>query len=174
MIETMSQTKHGRKEKFLEVFGQEHERTMRVLRAFPTGKDDLRPHPKGRTAREVAWTIALGEGLMIRALTTGFDWSKPRGKPPESPGTVGEITNAVEQNYQGAVEALRGLDETNLDETVQFFVAPKKLGDFTKHDFLWFLLHDQIHHRGQLSVYVRMADGQVPSIYGPSSDEPWF
>jgi uncharacterized damage-inducible protein DinB len=111
---------------------------------------------------------------MIRALTTGFDWSKPRGKPPESPGTVGEITNAVEQNYQGAVEALRGLDETNLDETVQFFVAPKKLGDFTKHDFLWFLLHDQIHHRGQLSVYVRMADGQVPSIYGPSSDEPWF
>jgi len=40
-------------------------------------------------------------------------------------------------------------------------------------DFLWFLLCDQIHHRGQLSVYLRMADGKVPSIYGPSGDEPW-
>jgi uncharacterized damage-inducible protein DinB len=43
-----------------------------------------------------------------------------------------------------------------------------------KIDFLWFLLCDQIHHRGQLSVYLRMAGGKVPSIYGPSGDEPWF
>jgi uncharacterized damage-inducible protein DinB len=170
----MSEPRHGRKEKFLEVFGQEHERTMRVLRAYPSGKDDLKPHPRVRTAREVAWTLALGEGLMARALTTGFDWSKPPGKPPEPPGTIGEIADAVERNYQRAVEILRGLDEAKLDETVQFFVGPRKLGDYTKHDFLWFLLHDQIHHRGQLSIYLRLADAKVPSIYGPSGDEPWF
>jgi uncharacterized damage-inducible protein DinB len=35
-------------------------------------------------------------------------------------------------------------------------------------------LHDQIHHRGQLTVHLRMAGGRVPSIYGPSKDEPWF
>ena len=40
-------------------------------------------------------------------------------------------------------------------------------------DVLWFMLTDSIHHRGQLSVYVRMAGGRVPSIYGPSADEPW-
>jgi len=40
-------------------------------------------------------------------------------------------------------------------------------------DFLWFLLMDMVHHRGQFSVYLRMADGKVPSIYGPSADEPW-
>jgi uncharacterized damage-inducible protein DinB len=40
-------------------------------------------------------------------------------------------------------------------------------------DILWIMLMDSIHHRGQLSVYVRMAGGKVPSIYGPSADEPW-
>lgn len=41
-------------------------------------------------------------------------------------------------------------------------------------DLLWFLLFDEIHHRGQFSIYLRMADGKVPSIYGPSADEPWM
>jgi uncharacterized damage-inducible protein DinB len=47
------------------------------------------------------------------------------------------------------------------------------MADVRKLDFLWLMLTDQIHHRGQLSVYARMAGGKVPSIYGPSFDEPW-
>ena len=61
-----------------------------------------------------------------------------------------------------------------LHGTVKFFVAPGTLGDIPKIQFLWFLGCDQIHHRGQMSVYLRMAGGKVPSIYGPSADEPWF
>ena len=53
-----------------------------------------------------------------------------------------------------------------------FFVAPKTLGDIPKIQFMWMVLCDQIHHRGQFSVYLRMADGKVPSIYGPTADEP--
>ena len=60
-----------------------------------------------------------------------------------------------------------------LAQTVKFFTAPKTMGDWRRLDFAWFLLHDEIHHRGQLSVYVRAAGGKVPSIYGPSGDEPW-
>ena len=56
--------------------------------------------------------------------------------------------------------------------SVQLFVAPKTLGDYPTMEFLWFLLFDHIHHRGQLSVYLRMV-GKVPSIYGPSGDQPW-
>jgi uncharacterized damage-inducible protein DinB len=47
------------------------------------------------------------------------------------------------------------------------------MGEISRINWVWFLLHDQIHHRGQLSVYLRMADGKVPAIYGPSGDEPW-
>jgi len=52
--------------------------------------------------------------------------------------------------------------------------APKTLGPITRMNWLWFLLHDQIHHRGQLSIYLRMAGGKLPSIYGPTADEPWI
>jgi uncharacterized damage-inducible protein DinB len=44
----------------------------------------------------------------------------------------------------------------------------------TRIDMIWMLLLDQVHHRGQFSIYLRMADGTVPSIYGPTADEPWI
>ena len=52
--------------------------------------------------------------------------------------------------------------------------GPGKVGDLRTMDLLWTTLMDQVHHRGQLSVYTRMAGGKVPSIYGPSADEPWM
>ncbi|HEU0053964.1 MAG TPA: DinB family protein, partial [Longimicrobium sp.] len=63
--------------------------------------------------------------------------------------------------------------DADLAGSVQFFVGPGKLGDVAKTQFMWFLLHDQIHHRGQFSIYLRIAGGKVPSIYGPTADEPW-
>jgi uncharacterized damage-inducible protein DinB len=53
-------------------------------------------------------------------------------------------------------------------------VGPGRIGDWKKTDFLRQVLHDQIHHRGQFTVYLRLADARVPSVYGPTADEPWF
>ena len=69
---------------------------------------------------------------------------------------------------------VRSTPDDKLQETVKFFTGPGQMGDFTRLDFAWFLLHDQIHHRGQFSIYLRLADAKVPAIYGPSGDEPWF
>jgi uncharacterized damage-inducible protein DinB len=68
---------------------------------------------------------------------------------------------------------LRDATNPELEGSVTFFTGPKQMGKYSLDDFAWFILHDHIHHRGQLSVYVRMAGGKVPSIYGPSADEPW-
>ena len=161
------------KQQFAEVFEREHERTMRVLRAYPDDKSDFKPHERSRSAREVAWPLVLGqERLMVKALTTGFDWSKPQGTPPPTPARISEIANAAEQAHRKAAEALMKADDAKLEGSVQFFVAPKTLGDYPTMEFLWYLLFDHIHHRGQLSVYLRMV-GKVPAIYGPSGDEPW-
>jgi uncharacterized damage-inducible protein DinB len=65
-------------------------------------------------------------------------------------------------------------ENQDLDGTVVFMVGPRQKGDVPLADFVEFMLGDQIHHRGQLSVYLRMAGGKVPSIYGPSADEPWM
>jgi uncharacterized damage-inducible protein DinB len=161
------------KQHFAERFEQEHGRTMRVLRAYPDDQTEFKPQARSRTAREVAWPLVLGqERLMVKALTTGFDWSKPPDAPPNAPAKMSEIAAAAEHAYAKAKEALHNADEARLGGTVQFFVAPKTLGDFEVLDFLYYILFDHIHHRGQLSVYLRMI-GNVPAIYGPSGDEPW-
>ena len=64
--------------------------------------------------------------------------------------------------------------DEELAETIQFPEGPGKMREWPRIEFLWFVLHDQIHHRGQFSVYLRMADAKVPAIYGPSLDEKWF
>jgi uncharacterized damage-inducible protein DinB len=161
------------KRHFVDAMERESVRTLRVIRAYPDDKSDLKPHPKSPSAREIAWKLTQGQGLMVKALTTGFDWSNPTGAPPPPPARVSEIAEAFEKGNQKVMDTVRGFDESRLTETVQFFVGPKTLGDYTKLDFLWFLLLDQVHHRGQLSTYLRMAEGHVPSIYGPSGDEPW-
>jgi uncharacterized damage-inducible protein DinB len=169
-----AQVMPGQKENFLHVFEQECATTLRVLRAYPEDRGDLKPAEKSATARELAWMFVMEQGLAEKALTTGFDWSSPPAGPPPAPESFAEIITAFEQAHRRTSELVRGTREEDLSGTVRFFVAPKTLGDVPKLHFLWFLLHDQIHHRGQLSVYLRMAGGKVPSIYGPTADEPWF
>ena len=160
--------------KFLDSYDREVATTVRLLRAYPADKLDLRPADKLKTARELAWIFAAEQGLAEKALTTGFDWSTPPTGMPDPPETMDEIIQALEDGHRRVTEHLRGMSRDDLAKTVQFFVAPKQLGDIPLMDFLWFLLHDHIHHRGQLSVYQRIAGGRVPSIYGPTADEPWF
>lgn len=161
------------KQQFADALAQEYERTMRVLRAFPDEHSDLRLRERSRPARDVAWPLAMGlQRLMVKALTTGFDWSQPPSRPAAAPERMSEIAAALEQAYRDVKNALAQAPDARLDETVRFFVAPKTLGDVPVLDFLWFLLLDHVHHRGQLTVYLR-AVGPVPAVYGPSGDQPW-
>jgi len=68
---------------------------------------------------------------------------------------------------------VRKVDDAHLNTTVKFITGPKRMSDLRRLDVLWLLLNDMIHHRGQFSVYLRMAGGKVPAIYGPSADETW-
>ena len=159
---------------FLKVFAHEHATTVKVLKAYPQDKLDLQPHPKCKTARDLAWMTVMEQGMLGVALTSGFDWSKPMPPPPAAPASMAEIVAVLEQSYQKSVALVSALKESQLGEMVKFPVAPKTIGDVPKIQFLWMLLCDQIHHRGQFSIYLRMADGKLPSIYGPTADEPWM
>jgi len=161
------------KERFLEVFEREHATTARVLRAYPDDELDLKPHERSKSARELAWFLAQSQGTLAKVIKSGLDWSRPPAVP-EPPSSMAEIAETMEREHRRLVEVLRGMSAEDLAETLQVPVAPKTLGDITKLDFLWFILHDHIHHRGQFSIYLRMAGGNVPSIYGPTADEPWM
>ena len=164
---------HSRVEQFLGPFEREVATTLKVLRAYPDDKLDLKPAEMSKTAQQLAWLFVAEMGMLKTAVTTGFDWSKPLGGGPKPPGTMAEIVAALDAGHKELARVLRETPEDQLPKTVRFFVAPKTMGDIPTFDFLWFLLHDHIHHRGQFSIYLRMAGGKVPSIYGPTADEPW-
>lgn len=168
---TITQT---HKERFLAVYEDEHQRTLRLLNAYPQDQLDLKPHTMSRTARELAWTFVLERGLGTMLMKDAFASEAPSGNPPPAPNSWFELLGALETAHKDFGELIRSMPEEKLQETVRFFVAPRKMGDISRMDACWFLLHDQIHHRGQFSVYLRMAGGKVPSIYGPSGDEPWM
>jgi len=158
------------KEQFLGQLEREFATTMRVLKAYPTAKGDLQPHAKSKTAKDLAWTFVIEQNACQQAMDGGIDL----GKMPRAPGMLADVIATYEQSHQALAERVRKTPEAELNKTVQFFVAPKQMGDMRRMDVLWFMLMDSVHHRGQLSVYLRMADGKVPSIYGPSADEPWM
>jgi uncharacterized damage-inducible protein DinB len=159
------------KQQFLEALQREHETTMRVINAFPAGEGSFQPHPRSKTATQLVWNFVVEESMLLAALRNQLDVTKEFPKPPAA---LGEAIGAFRQTHANTVEALNAATDTDLARTVKFFTGPKAIGDVPMMQFAWFLLCDQIHHRGQLSIYVRMAGGKVPSIYGPSADEPWM
>jgi uncharacterized damage-inducible protein DinB len=141
---------------------------LRVLKALPSDRLDYRPHPNSRTAAEVAWTIASEEADLQVLLDTGkLDW-----KERPHPAALAEIVAAYERNAAAVDERLASLDETRWEKRGQFLVGGAPVWEASMSEFAWGFLFDAIHHRGQLSAYLRPMGGKVPSIYGPSGDDP--
>ena len=149
---------------------RETETTLRVLRAYPADQLDLKPSEKSTTARNLAWLFNNEMRLAEQAIAGALDFSVFQAPAPDS---LDEIIRQYEQNRRTMLDAIRNASDEQLAGTTKFYVAPKTMGDVPNVDFLWFLLHDMIHHRGQFSVYLRIAGGRLPSIYGPTADEPW-
>lgn len=159
------------RQQFLDAFERETATTLRVLEAYPESQSELRPHEKSKTARELAAMFTM-EMAAIDAGARGT-FTLPR-KPPPLPETWTALIAEFERIRESSLEGIRAArDEDLLARKVSFPIGPKKLGEWPTMEFLWFLLCDQIHHRGQLSVYLRLAGGKVPPIYGPTADEPW-
>jgi uncharacterized damage-inducible protein DinB len=158
------------KEQFLSTWEQEFPVTLKVLKAFPADKADFKPHERSKTAKGLAWSMVNEEKMFVEgALKGAIDFSGA-AKAPE---TWDELCAAYETSHKDLVEKIKAASEAELAGTMQFYVAPKTMGDMPKMKILWMMVMDTIHHRGQFSVYLRLAGGLVPSIYGPTADEPW-
>ncbi|HEY3279680.1 MAG TPA: DinB family protein [Gemmatimonadales bacterium] len=159
------------RERFLASWEREYPVTMKVLRAYPASKADLKPHPRARSATDLAWTFVF-EGFGASQAVDGEFKFPPPDMPPK-PGTWEGVVAECERGFRWLADKVRKADESFLNTTVKTVTGPKRTSDVRRLDFLWQTLMDMVHHRGQLTVYLRMADGKVPSIYGPSADEPW-
>jgi uncharacterized damage-inducible protein DinB len=159
------------KRQFADVYKKEHQTTLKVLRAFPEDQASYKPHERSSSALKLAWTFVMENALAIGSLRGPLQLGA--GMPP-APATFAEVIAAYEAGAKELLDTLEQTPDSRLYETVNFFTGPNQMGEFRVIDFLWFIFLDSIHHRGQMSVYLRCAGGKVPSIYGPSADEPWM
>jgi len=158
------------KQQFADTFSREHATTRRVIHSLPESKGEFRPYAGAKPARELAFIFSLGQGGIAAALNGDWQW------PPQMPGapaTYGEVLAAFDATSAAVRDALERAPESRLRERVPFFTGPRQMADVPVLDLMWFMLMDSVHHRGQFSTYLRAAGERVPSIYGPSADEPW-
>ncbi len=141
---------------------------VRVLKAIPKGRPDYRPDPKSRTALELAWLLASEEaGIMSLIKDGAVEWKE--SKPPDD---IGSVVAAFERSSAEVNEKLAHLDDAAWNKKVRLLMGKDAVWEDTLGNMVWGFLFDAIHHRGQLSTYLRPMGGKVPSIYGPSADDP--
>lgn len=161
-------------EGILQEFDQEAQTTRRVLERVPGDKLTWKPHPKSMSLGELALHIAAAPGLII-------DWVPPPvsdirgGEPTPQPSSTTEILSAHEQSVSKVKSTLTRIGDAGLQGTSEIKMNGMTLMTMPKIGLVRaVVLNHWYHHRGQLSVYLRLLDVPVPSIYGPSADENPF
>ena len=164
-----TQTTATEKDMFIMGAEREFQTTLRALEAYPENKLDLKPAPTSMPARDLMWMLSLGKMITASVVAGKIEMQTP----PPAPKTKAELIEAFKQAHAAQIAAVRGLDEAAFNAPIEMPTGPTTTTKLRRADALWFFAMDGIHHRGQYTVYLRMAGGKVPSIYGPSGDEPW-
>jgi len=152
------------KEQILNFRTFEFATTLKVLRAYPEDQLDMKPAEKSRTARELIVTFIREEYVCRGAMRGDLDLADHIQNMPDSLREMLEILQQIHNEVQGMIIKA---SEEELNRVIDFYGYKIRAIDALMAE-----LHDQIHHRGQFSVYLRVAGAKVPSIYGPTADEP--
>jgi len=144
----------------------EHKTTRRVIEAVPADQCSYKPDPKCMSAMELAWHIASSECFFLNGVTKGE--FNPGGKMPDTIKTPADVLKWYDENFPKACAGVGALKGQDLVRNIDFF------GVFNHPaiGYVTLMCNHSIHHRGQLSSYLRPMGAKVPRIYGGSADEP--
>ena len=143
----------------------EHAVTKNVIAAIPADKAEYRPDSVARSAIDLAWHIVTAENRFLEAVLSGaFDlapWARP-----DTVRSPAEVNAWYEERFARNVERLKSVSGEQLLKTIDF----RGVFQFPAVIYVQLALNHSIHHRGQLSMYLRPMGAKVPSIYGESYD----
>jgi uncharacterized damage-inducible protein DinB len=152
---------------FLKFWKNEAAATRKVLSRIPQQAPEYRPDPKSRPAREIAWLIVREEMVLGDGLEKGeLVWTEV-----PAPATMKEVMETYDRHHDAATKKMENLATSRWEAKVPFTYGGQVVMQETGYNNAWGFLFDIIHHRGQLSTYLRPMGSTVPSIYGPSADE---
>lgn len=152
---------------WFERFEAEQPAFRKVLMAMPADKLDYRPHEKSTGAGRLAWQLAEEQLNLVEMLTTGSAEFVARKRPESLDGIVAlwDERTAKVLEFKGKVT------DEQWEGKGDFSAGGQSVWSDTLKNLAWGFLFDMVHHRGQLSSYLRPMGGKVPAIYGPSGDE---
>ena len=155
------------REFFAKRLGSETKAFNAVVRALPGERLDYKPHEKNTSAGDLAWQITIEMSQLPDLLGKG----EIRWDDVQTPKTIDEIAGAMERNTKAAVEAAQNVSEEHWQSKARFFYKGNLAWENTVEEMAWGYLLDMVHHRGQLTAYLRPMGGKVPSCYGPTADD---
>lgn len=147
----------------------EHSMTCAVIAALPLERGEYRPHSDSRSAFELAWHIVSVEIKYLDAIAAG-EFPHDLRPIPDDVRTSSDILAWYTERFDPAVKRLEATTGDELLRMVDFY----GLRTFPAIGLLQLILNHTIHHRGQLSTYLRPMGAKVPSLYGPSYDAGGF
>lgn len=156
---------------------REARRSRRALEHVPDHQRDWKPHERSMAFGPLADMVALIPMWVTMILTRDELDVAPtdgQGLQMPHPNTSAEYVEALEQALKGAREALAGTTEAHLQTHWQLKAGGKVVGDTTRLEVLTDTINHWAHHRGQMTVYLRLMGATVPALYGPSADERRF
>lgn len=160
---------------FIAELEQEAAATRKLLERLPASKLAWKPHPKSQTLGQLAYHVASTPALVTEMLAKDTLDAATVDFKAVQPQSVDEVRTRYETGLQGAKEALSRWGERDLATTWRLTAGGKDLMAAPKGALIRMLvLNHHVHHRGQLTVYLRMLDVPLPSVYGPSADESPF
>ena len=162
-------------EQFLAELEREAPRTRRTLENVPTGRDDWTPHPKSMPLARLAGLVASMPSWI--SLIIDQDELNLTPAPGASQYQQPAMDKLAEVHDANVAKGQASLSKTNDDFLMstnwRLVAGGHVVMEQPRHVVLRETMMHLAHHRGQLTVYLRLCDQPVPSIYGPSSDEPW-
>ena len=141
--------------------------TRQVIRAVPDDMREYKPDPKSMSAGELAWHIVEAELVFLKSIVEGAFGSDEPETSPNKP--IDETLRIYQSEFKNLITKVRELSPESLTKTISFF----GVFNYEAVEYLNFVLTHTVHHRGQLSTYLRPMGSKVPPIYGPSADKMW-
>jgi len=162
-------------ELFRDELAREAARTRRTLEQVPTGIDDWKPHPKSMPLGRLAALVAsMPSWVALIIKQDELDINPPGGGTFQPPPTS-ELVQALEQHVASGRAALQDTtDEYLLTTKWRLLAGGNVVMETPRHVVLRDTINHLAHHRGQLTVYLRLNGAKVPAIYGPSADDQQF
>jgi uncharacterized damage-inducible protein DinB len=154
------------REFYLERLKAEVPTFLRVLKAVPPDQLGYKPHERSPDTKQLLSAMAGEFKVCLDVVNTSRgEWAETKESTQEA------LVALFERSATGLIAAVEKMDDAAWERKAEFYWQGKLADERPAGPFLWFILFDGIHHRGQLTTYLRPMGAKVPAIYGPSGDD---